>query len=81
MSLLVDLGRHSARILTTSVNRIFAVYRLGEQLGDGGLTGSSGSRKQISMSDTGCLDLISECRNDVILSLYLLEGIRAELSI
>ena len=56
-----------AFIAGASICRVLAVNRLGKDLRNGGLTGSTGSAEQIGMSDTAGIDLICQRCHNVIL--------------
>ena len=47
-----------ARSAGIAVHRVFTVHRPGEDLRHGCLTGTSGTAKQVGMSDSVCFDLI-----------------------
>ena len=57
-SLLIDRTAHSTFIAGTAIDRMFAIHCLGKNLGNGSLTGSSCTAKQIGMPDTIHLYLI-----------------------
>ena len=65
----------------TAFHRMFAVHGLGQKLGHGGLSRTSGSTEQIGMSDPVVLYLILQSCNYRFLSFYFLKGVRTELSI
>ena len=69
--LAVDLLTHCTLVAWTSIHRRLTVDCLCHDLCNRGLTGTSCTAKQIGMTDPVCLDLVAECRHDLILSFNL----------
>ena len=67
-TLLIDRTAHGTFIAWAAIHRVFTIHCLCKNLGNGRLTGSSCTAKQIGMSDTIHLYLIFQCCNDMILS-------------
>jgi hypothetical protein len=65
----------------TAVHRVFAVDGLRKELGDRRLARAARTRKQIGMSDAVRLDLVSKCRDNMVLSLDILKEIGTEFSV
>ena len=70
-----------AFIAGASVYRMFAVYRLCQNLGNGSLTCTTGAAEKIGMADPVCLHLVLQCGYNVFLPLYIFKILRAELPI
>ena len=79
--LAVDLLAHGTLVTWAAVYRRFTVYRLRHDLCHRSLTGSTGTAKQIRMTDPIRLDLIPQGRHNVILPLDLIKARWPELPI
>ena len=60
---------------------LFTVYCFGEYLRHRSFSGSAGARKKVRMTDTVGPDLILQGRHNMVLPLYVRQGIRAELPV
>ena len=70
-----------AFIAGASIYRVLAVNRLGKDLRNGGLTGSTGSAEQIGMTNTPAGNLILQGLHDMILTLNIIKLCRTPFTI
>ena len=63
-----------ALIAGAAVNRVFAAYRPGQNLGAGGLAGTAGTGEKIGMAGAACRNLIAQSRGHVLLTKYIVKG-------
>ena len=70
-----------ALVAGASVYRMFAVYRLCQDLGNGSLTCTTGAAEKIGMPNPVCLHLVLQCGYNVFLPLNVFKILGAELPI
>ena len=77
----VDAPAGRAAVAGISVHRVFTVDRLGQDLGAGGLSGSSGSREQVGVTELSRDQLGFQDLRHAVLADHIVEGLRSVFSI